>query len=285
MDEALVEDLQRLGIESFAALSAAESLTLTRGLGVTFAQARRLRFLARRAAAEGTPWPAPAPASTPAPAAPAQETPADEIPFGEIPEVEVPEVEVPEVEVAVEERPVEEAPVEEAPEVAEDSEPSTAPDLIEAPSSPAARAALPFAAAILPETPPPAEPVAAVAPGPPPAPAPEPELAAAPGPSNEAPASEEPAEEAQGVRVDPSEVKARPRFGDQFARAARERRARTEPGRTVLGWNFEIPRPEPESLPLASLSAGAPEEDREPEAVGGGAPAPDEDAGGPFAGA
>ena len=61
--------------------------------------------------------------------------------------------------------------------------------------------------------------------------------------------------EPQGVRVDPSEVKARPRFGDQFAIAAQQRRTASQPGRTVLGWNFEIPRPEPEALPLASLSA------------------------------
>ena len=88
---------------------------------------------------------------------------------------------------------------------------------------------------------------------------------------------------------DPSEVKARPRFGDQFARAARERRARSEPGRTVLGWNFEIPRPEPDDLPLASLSpteatqtaGSAPEV----ESLRGGAADADTEAGGPFAGA
>ena len=50
LDSAMVEDLAAAGITTLGALGAADSLTLTRNLGVTFAQARRMRFLARRAA-------------------------------------------------------------------------------------------------------------------------------------------------------------------------------------------------------------------------------------------
>ena len=57
----------------------------------------------------------------------------------------------------------------------------------------------------------------------------------------------------------------------------------------MLGWNFEIPRPEPDDLPLASLSpteatqtaGSAPEV----ESLRGGAADADTEAGGPFAGA
>ncbi len=91
--------------------------------------------------------------------------------------------------------------------------------------------------------------------------------------------------EPQGVRVDPSEVKARPRFGDQFAIAAQQRRTASQPGRTVLGWNFEIPRPEPEALPLASLSATPMGEDEGAGTDADGSVVAKDDPGGPFAGA
>ena len=83
------------------------------------------------------------------------------------------------------------------------------------------------------------------------------------------------------MRVDPSEVKARPRFGDQFARAAQQRRTSCEPGRTVLGWNFEIPRPEPEALPLASLLANPPGGAAAEDAASGAPSEPEGDAGSP----
>lgn len=297
MDGALVEDLERLGIHSFAELSRAESLALTRGLGVTFAQARRLRFLARRAEADGTAWPqaaapavepaaapaaeAPAPEAIEAPAAPAPETPASETPASETPifgaEVHAEDPTVVPVPMA-EELPAEETPCGET----RDEEPLA--------EETAERTPLPFAAAIGFE--PQADTQAESEPHHPSAtptePAETPAAALDEGPApeeREEAAAAEPAValEPQGVRVDPSEVKARPRFGDQFARAAQQRRTSSEPGRTVLGWNFEIPRPEPEALPLASLMATPPGDAGAAEAVSGAPSDPEGDAAGPFA--
>lgn len=167
LDEAMIDDLRAAGVSTLAELGAAESLFLTRNLGVTFAQARRLRFLARRAAEalpetlHGAPSDRDALLPQPVHERPARAT--------ELREVTMPE-------------------------------PSSA----------------------------------------------------------HAPASE-PTPEPQGVKIDPSEIEARPRFGEQFARAAAQgklHRDRSSPGKTILGWNFEIPRPEEESLPLPSLSPG-----------------------------
>ena len=205
-DEGMVEDLERLEISTFEELGRADSLTLTRGLGITFAQARRLRFLARRAAEEQDleRWTPDAPALEPVQVAVAPPLPVESVDVVE---------------------PVE--PVE------------------------------------------PAAPAAAVA------------------------AELEPDPE-QGVRVDPSEIAARPTFAEQFARAAAERRATetTHPGAgTVLGWNFEIPRPEPDALPFASISPDAHVRPSEGAGDAHGAPAeappqpsfPEDDIAGPFA--
>jgi len=286
MDEALVEDLERLGIRSFAELGRAESLALTRGLGVTFAQARRLRFLARRAEADGTAWPqAPAPAALevePA-AAPPAEPEAPRTPAAPVFGAEV-----------LDDR----AQITPEPQVQEPESASPEPSAVEEPLE---RARLPFAAAI--ELEPQPEPRTESQPEP----EAEPESAtqasvqglsaseaepvevaeASPqrGAGAEAQPESEPAValEPQGVRVDPSEVKARPRFGDQFARAAQQRRTSSEPGRTVLGWNFEIPRPEPEALPLASLLATPPGGAVAEGTVSGAPSEPEGDAAGPFA--
>ena len=292
MDDALMEDLERLGIHSFAELSRAESLALTRGLGVTFAQARRLRFLARRAEADGTAWPqaaapavepaaapaaeAPAPEANEAPAAPAPETPV----FGA--EVHAEDPTVAPVPMA-EELPAEETPSEETPSGETPAEEPLAEETAE-------RAPLPFAAAIgfepQADTQPESEPHHPSATPTEPAETPAAALDEGSAPEErEEEAAAEPAValEPQGVRVDPSEVKARPRFGDQFARAAQQRRTSSEPGRTVLGWNFEIPRPEPEALPLASLLATPPGDAGAAEAVSGAPSDPEGDAAGPFA--
>ena len=325
MDEALVEDLERLGIESFAALSTAESLALTRGLGVTFAQARRLRFLARRAEAEGKAWPA-----NTAPTGAATASTADQ------PD-DVAEPSEAQAEVALEGR--EAAGLTQAPFAADvfaaapwaeaqagaeaSTEPDSAPAADEDPGAveellPVAPDALlrpPFATEINeatavsgvshsePEpdsdfgvgTEPEVDSSASTAPEALSVASTEPSSDGEAGsvepvtesePSSELRPAPAAALEQQGVRVDPSEVQARPRFGDQFARAAEARRASSEPGRTVLGWNFEIPRPGPETLPLASITASSPAslpatpggaDDKE----GGAAPA-DGDAGGPF---
>ncbi len=352
MDEALVEDLERLGIESFGALSTAESLALTRGLGVTFAQARRLRFLARRAEAEGRAWPASTARTGASTAAIVDqledrvdqpedllEEPEDLVAQPEAQGEASPEERVSAVltsapfaaEVFRAERSVD-APAEDEARAEPDSapvadeDPSAAEELL--PVAPDAPLIRPFAAEIneaaeiggvshsglepVPDAEVAAEQVvdsleasASVAPA-----------SVAPAPEALSPASTEPASdvtassiepvteteppsgprpvpaaapeqpEQQGVRVDPSEVQARPRFGDQFARAAEARRASSEPGRTVLGWNFEIPRPEPETLPLASITASspasAPATPGGADGVDGGAAPADGDAGGPF---
>ena len=52
------------------------------------------------------------------------------------------------------------------------------------------------------------------------------------------------------MKVDPAEIEARPRIGDRLPRPAAESPAAVVPqsgGRTVLGWNFEIPRPAAEN--------------------------------------
>ncbi|MBL6755908.1 MAG: hypothetical protein ISQ11_05830 [Planctomycetes bacterium] len=289
MDDALVEDLERLGIHSFAELSRAESLALTRGLGVTFAQARRLRFLARRAEADGTAWPqAAAPAVEPA-AAPAAEAPAPAPEAIEAPAAPAPETPVFGAEVHAEDPTV--VPVPMAEELPAEETPAEEP-LAEEPlaEETAERTPLPFAAAIgfepQADTQPESEPHHPSATPTEPAETPAAALDEGPAPEErEEEAAAEPAValEPQGVRVDPSEVKARPRFGDQFARAAQQRRTSSEPGRTVLGWNFEIPRPEPEALPLASLLATPPGDAGAAEAVSGAPADPEGDAAGPFA--
>ncbi len=352
MDEALVEDLERLGIESFGALSTAESLALTRGLGVTFAQARRLRFLARRAEAEGRAWPA-STARTGASTAAIVDQLEDRV---DQPEdlLEEPEDLVAQPEAQGEASPEERvsAVLTSAPFAAEVFRAERG---VDAPAEDEARAE-PDSAPVADEDPSAAEELLPVAPDAPLIrpfaaeineaaeiggvshsglePEPDAEVAAeqvvdsleasasvvpasvAPAPEALSPASTEPASdvtassiepvteteppsgprpvpaaapeqpEQQGVRVDPSEVQARPRFGDQFARAAEARRASSEPGRTVLGWNFEIPRPEPETLPLASITASspasAPATPGGADGVDGGAAPADGDAGGPF---
>ncbi len=346
MDEALIEDMERLGICSFADLSTAESLALTRGLGVTFAQARRLRFLARRAEAEGEAWPVISSPSTAAlesaadqpeevaapqleqagtePEAstvPVPETPVLETPAGEVSSVEIPEAGTSVAEVPVAEVPLAEVPLAEVP-VAETLDPEPAPfaadifddeprgegapalelDVVGDPledlphlvlDAPQSR---PFAAEINEQ-----EEVAEV---PKPEREPEPEsqveadLEVAREPESASPREaahldgapsfvDQPTPvaelEQQGVRVDPSEVQARPRFGDQFARAAQARRASSKPGKTVLGWNFEIPRPGPETLPLASITANLSADPEKVDGADGGSAPGDADSGGPFA--
>ncbi|MDG1051039.1 MAG: hypothetical protein P8R46_12605 [Planctomycetota bacterium] len=302
MDEALVEDLERLGVTSFAELCTAESLALTRGLGITFGQARRLRFLARRAEAEGSSWPSPSRSESPAAESPAAESPAADG-LGAQPAPSASE----KMEVA---EPL--APLAFAAEVF-GGEPAEEGSLEEAPATDApapgamgggtaAREPLPFAAAIDPEWEEPSQietesaPAESSAESAPERPA---ELAAPAtagadleslGEAGTGPLDEpEPVKamelEPQGVRVDPSEVKARPRFGDQFAIAAQQRRTASQPGRTVLGWNFEIPRPEPEALPLASLSATPMGEDEGAGTDADGSVVAKDDPGGPFAGA
>ncbi len=188
LDDALIEDLSGLGIKTYEELSRAESLELTRGLGITFAQSRRLRFLARRIAEE-----------QPAPS----------------------------------------------------TEPKVVPPQAESQPEPQA------------------------------APQAEPQREPQPQPTEE-----------QGVRIDPAEIEPRPAFAEQFARAAAARRlaeTRTN-GQMVLGWNFEIPRPEADSLPFASISAPAatPAPIAPPEATHAHlapptAPGPEDDIAGPFA--
>gem|GEM_PF-5518470 len=341
MDEALIEDMERLGICSFADLSTAESLALTRGLGVTFAQARRLRFLARRAEAEGEAWPVisspstaalesaanqreevaarqleqagtePEASTVPVPEAPALETPAAEVSSVEIPEAGTSVAEVPVAEVPLAEVPVAEtlAP-EPAPFAADifddeprgEGAPALEPDVVGDPledlphlvlDAPQSR---PFAAEIneqevvaeVPKSEREPEPESQV----------EADLEVAREPDSaspreaaildDAPSSvDQPTPvaelEQQGVRVDPSEVQARPRFGDQFARAAQARRASSKPGKTVLGWNFEIPRPGPETLPLASITANLSADPEKVDGAEGGSAPGDADSGGPFA--
>ena len=202
LDSAMVEDLAVAGITTLGALGAADSLTLTRNLGVTFAQARRMRFLARRAAdnlaaqaAEAEMEPD-AGESTEATAASVQASEEAAMPF------ETSEEEL-------------------------DSSAEFAPDI---PSQ---------ATASAPTRPPFWE----------------------PRPFHSGGTTEEP----QGVKVDPAEIEARPRIGDRLPRPAEESPAAVEPrsgSRTVLGWNFEIPRPAAEELPLPSFGAngaGAPD--------------------------
>lgn len=226
LDGTMVEDLAAAGITTYGQLAAAESLSLTRNLGVTFAQARRLRFLARRAADEPT------------------------AEGGTVAEPELREVEL-------------------TPRVAASQ---VAPSPVEAPAEAPPEAALPEAVA------PELEPAADAAPAEPVAEEATPALPASDIAEDEparpydrkafwesrlleqAETRDEPEGEPQGVKVDPNEIAARPRFGDQFARAARERQAQRPPspsGRTILGWNFEIPRPEAEPLPFASMGSGA----------------------------
>ena len=212
LDSAMVEDLAAAGITTLGALGAADSLTLTRDLGVTFAQARRMRFLARRAADN---------LATQAVGA-ATGTAAEE---GQ--------------EAALATVAPSEEPEQSAAPAAEDALP------LETPAQDPAADAEP--ARDIPSQP------AASAPARPPFWEPRPFLSA------------ESAEEPQGVKVDPSEIEARPRIGDRFPPPAEERAHTVVPqsgGRTVLGWNFEIPRPAAEELPLPSFGAngaGAPD--------------------------
>lgn len=251
LDEPMLEDLHAAGFTTFAELAAAESLSLTRNLGVTFAQARRLRFLARRAAESTPSVRQPSVKAEVAVAGSVAESLAEPLPERAV-EVPIPAA------AAVEALPS--SPV--------------APELLPTVTipSPASVASIdksrsvPGSAPSIRE----AEPVAELLAESLPEPAAEPIVQAA----REVPSvdakkafweprafhDEAPTPEEQGVKVDPNEIEARPRFGEQFARAAaagKLKRGKAESGRTVLGWNFEIPRPEEESLPLASVQSGA----------------------------
>ena len=277
LDEALLEDLLAAGLDTYARIAAAETLALTRSLGVSFAQARRMRFLARREAEALAAAPEPerepeelseaVPAGAPieADAAPPAPEPAEAPAVATAPtgfdgtesdhtalqrtEPQRTESERTESERTESERTASAASGPASPEArsagAEDEDASGASAAAE---EPPARKAF-WESRILRET----------------------EAAEA--------------GDSEGQRVDPSEIEAPPRFGDRFARAAAEgrlRRSRTSPGRTVLGWNFEVPRPEPEDLPLASLGRPAPHVAEGSERDG--APAAGDDvAAGPFA--
>ncbi len=265
LDGELVADLHTNGITTLEGLAQAESLQLTRALGITFAQARRLGFLARRAAAALDVVPAPvAPPVQPPVASPVASLPVTE--------------------------PVHEPATQQA------SQPASLP----APQPPGlTERAAPVIRVIVPEPKPESTKVQAPAPAPVQAPAPAPMVAeSAPAPEPQPAPAPEPAPTAepegrkpfwtprtflaeneapeaapeQGVKVDPAEIAPRPRFGDRLAQAAARSREENRPqaaapaapssdgGRTVLGWNFEIPRPADEpALPLGSVAVPADE--------------------------
>lgn len=280
LDAELVADLHASGIRSLSDLACAESLALTRSLGITFAQARRLGFLARRAAAAvEAPAPATSGSAAPAPISAAPTRARQVQPVAPVPVQ--PRVEVP--------------------------APAATPVVASAPVTNAApTAAVPASEAPTPAAPP--EPVQEVA---------TPEEPAARRPFWEPrkfltdSAARESAPD-QGVKVDPSEIAPRPRFGDRLAQAAARNRAAESrvseaqaapssrapgSGQTVLGWNFEIPRPVDEpALPLGSVAVPKDEAegraDYAPEySAGVSVPRPevprpasrDQDHGGPFA--
>lgn len=209
LDGAMVEDLAAAGVTTLGALGAADSLALTRNLGVTFAQARRMRFLARRAADNlaaqaGTAGPEPVVVTVASVQAP------EEAPTPAVEDAEATlSVETPEEQLA--------ADAAQGPGVDIQSQPAAS-----------ASARLPFWE---------------------------------PRPFHSAQAAKEP----QGVKVDPAEIEARPRIGDGLSRSTQKAPSAVESrsgGRTVLGWNFEIPRPAAEELPLPSFGAngaGAPD--------------------------
>ena len=267
LDADLIFDLKASGISTLAELAEADSLHLTRALGVTFAQARRLGFLARRASvADVPPTSKTSRRTTVRKAAPAQsrmessvDSPAE---ARDAAPVERDEVVLPEVTLAPHRRP--------------------------APKADIARLSGGVGAPVaVPESKIPEEA------------APEQEEAEAPGArkpfwepreflteSVEVEAAPE-----QGVKVDPSEIAPRPRFGDRLAQAAKdERTSSAEPtstSGTILGWNFEIPRPKDEpSLPLGSLAVPEAEPEVASEAgteAENASAAADQDRGGPFA--
>ena len=298
LDADLIFDLKASGISTIEELAQADSLQLTRALGVTFAQARRLGFLARRSAAalsaaqpQSTQEPAPAKRTrTSRREAPALEAPA--------PAVTAPQAEIalPQVTLAPHRRPSPEAVAEVTPKAKPVVTPAPEPRALTAPLAPTPR---PIVVTPIPAEPMAAEPVAATPAAHVEAPAREPVETPEPRKPFWEPrgfltdSAEAKAAPQQGVKVDPAEIAPRPRFGDRLAHAAEQERQRTSnadasqanadsPGHTVLGWNFEIPRPADEpSLPLGSLDIPA-EED--PAQV---MPAPgshgDQDRGGPFA--
>ncbi|QDV08883.1 DNA repair and recombination protein RadA [Planctomycetes bacterium Poly30] len=236
LDAELLQDLHASGIRTLSDLAQAESLQLTRALGITFAQARRLGFLARRGAS---------------PVAAKVEAKVDLVEsVRETVRRYVPE-----------------------PKAAPSAEPTRA-------VQESAEPPLSYTAPVVPiprdTTPPPVAPLEPVAPKPSerqPFWTPRKFLADTAVPE---------AAPQQGVKVDPSEIAPRPRFGDRLAQAAALQRqsdrtssaapaaarssarparpseagapeART--GQTVLGWNFEIPRPVDEpALPLGSVA-------------------------------
>ncbi len=274
LDSDLIFDLKASGISTLEQLAAADSLELTRSLGVTFAQARRLGFLARRAAAAVE---APAAATHSAATHSAGTRSAGTRSIGNGSTGTPPAVA-------------------QAPEPAKPAAEVTLPEVTLAPRRRAAAVSAPTPAPAAPEV---AEPQ------------PEPEADATAGVvagNTDAHDERKPfweprefltgstetkVEPEQGVKVDPAEIAPRPRFGDRLAKAAEDERRRASradaasgggdsSAKTILGWNFEIPRPEEEpTLPLGSLSVpdeGTPEQ---------GIPSPsthgDQDRGGPFA--
>ena len=304
LDAELVADLHASGIRSLSDLASAESLALTRSLGITFAQARRLGFLARRAAAaveapSGSAAPAPISA---APTRARQVQPEAQAPRPVVARESYQEPTPPVAPVPVQPRVEVPAPV-----VDQAPAPAATPVAANAPVTNAApTAAVPASEAPTPAAPP--EPVQEVA---------TPEEPAARRPFWEPrkfltdSAARESAPD-QGVKVDPSEIAPRPRFGDRLAQAAARNRAAESrvseaqaapstrapgSGQTVLGWNFEIPRPVDEpALPLGSVAVPKDEAegraDYAPEySAGVSVPRPevprqaprDQDHGGPFA--
>lgn len=246
LDAMMVEDLAAAGITTLGALGAAESLTLTRNLGVTFAQARRMRFLARRAAdslrsvgaLESAPVAAPEPVREWTPAPPPAREPA---PVAQAVEPEPAAIEPEPAAIEPEPAAAVQAPVEAEP-------------IVEPAAEPAAEPAQEPTGEVI-------EQVEVV-------PQPQPEVRPEPRKAFWEPRAfleDQDAVEPQGVKVDPAEIAARPRIGERFANAAQQGQLRSAPssdGRTVLGWNFEIPRPAAEEIPLASFGAngaGAPE--------------------------
>lgn len=248
--------LVKLGYSSLGALAAADTLALRRELGVTFAQAKRLTFLARRAATQETATEVKAPL----PAAPAPRlTPG---PSGLVEERAMPPATPRVVEPAPRATPV-------------------APSSVEATS---VHAAPPGSWRIEPRTAPLAPPSEAAASA---SPAPVSTTVPSPRPALARAAFWEPrhhlashgAAEPQGVLVDPAEVSRPRRFTEarratpapveaRSSAAAAPRRAEPAAGAasdqhapdqrlgarptggaaragTTLGWNFEIPRPEP----------------------------------------
>ena len=212
LDGAMVEDLAAAGITTLGALGAADSLTLTRDLGVTFAQARRMRFLARRAADNLA-----AHAAEAAPGVAADE--GQESALATVSPSEEPEQSA--APAAADALPLE-APVQDPAAGAEPAQDIPSQSAASAPARPPFWEPRPFLSA-------------------------------------------ESADEPQGVKVDPSEIEARPRIGDRLPPSTEEKTHTVVPqsgGRTVLGWNFEIPRPAAEELPLPSFGAngaGAPD--------------------------